>query len=272
MIPHLPVLNLLPPVQQQALAAIVTVVCSITGAYFIAWWIWCEVTFQRKMAAYHRQARHRKPAYRPQLRLALPAPVAARRLAIEAPPHDGGLATVRAIDPPRPELAEWERQFLASKEAEEPFIGEPVHLPLQTDRARRIGTWLRHARSAPRRFTHWLIGDDDPLDFSDMPRPGSVCEPTSTGQLAGPGQPDGRCSDPPEVSCSDAACPVHGEFWEDDDDDATETWHEGLHQPEPQFVPDGDWAPAPGRDGSEDTLTGTLVTEFWAGHPEWARL
>ena len=38
---------------------------------------------------------------------------------------------------------------------------------------------------------------------------------------AGPPDDDG-CSDPPEESCSDAGCPIHGHDWDEDEEDDDE--------------------------------------------------
>ena len=49
-----------------------------------------------------------------------------------------------------------------------------------------------------------------------------------------------RCSDPPEESCSDAGCPVHGE-----DGDGTNWWNEDPED-DPDFGPEAYLSHAPG--------------------------
>jgi hypothetical protein len=291
-------ITLLPPVQQQALASIIIVIIAILAVQLIGWRVACEIAWQRKRAAYHRdRAQHRKPAPPPQFRLALPAPRRAQRLAIEAPKPDGGLATVRAIDLPRPETGTGDRaeSERGPGQPDEPFVGEPVHLP-HLDRpvrwGRKLRSWwqniIRDDTDAAYLALPPRVRQDIREALADLPRPGMEprrgLTPDAIGQApaeSGPGQPD-------------------GDFWGDDDDATAAPARprtrptriyprrgRGLRstgaiypelaaepKPEPQFIPGPDWAPT-GLSGSEDTLTGVvlasdLVAEFYAKHPEWA--
>lgn len=55
--------------------------------------------------------------------------------------------------------------------------------------------------------------DERPIDMGYMSLPAEVQQAAEAGM---------RCSDPPEESCSDAGCPVHGDRYSDDWWDADE--------------------------------------------------
>jgi hypothetical protein len=93
-------------------------------------------------------------------------------------------------------------------------------LPVLRPVLRPVRPWLE--RKHPAVGAHRLVADDEPYAAGHA-RPETAEGEGRALHGLNHAHNDDRCSDPPEVSCSDAGCPVHGGDWHPLDDYDTDT-------------------------------------------------